>query len=166
MPDLVSFFLNSSSQTILYDTIEISHPTFSKVYRIVRNARKGISAKIETGLTVPFDYYPIKVSRTGSNGTLDQSFTFTVGDVGTVINDEIQRCIEADTLGVKPLCIYRAYRSDDLTGPVYGPITLEISDIPMSDEGFLFQAEPWKANVNSTGEIYTLARFPGLRGFL
>lgn len=166
MPDLVSFFLNSSSRVILYDTVEISHPSFSKVYRIVRNSRRGLSAQIEGGTPVLFEYYPIKVSRSGSNGTLDQAFTFTVGSVGNLIGDEIERCIEDDTLEIKPLCIYRAFRSDDLSAPIYGPITLEITDIPITDKGFTFQAKPWQANINATGEIYTLGRFPGLRGFL
>lgn len=166
MPDIVSFFLHSSSRVIMYETLEISHPSFSKTYRIVRNSRLGLEATLETAETVQFDYYPINITKAGSNGTLDQSFSFSVGDVGNLIGDEIERCIIADTLLTKPIAVYRAFRSDDLTAPMYGPVRLEINDIPATDEGFSLQASPWQPNVNATGEIYTLTRFPGLRGFL
>ncbi len=166
MSDLAEFFLNSPSRVILFETVQISHPSFSKIYRIVRNARFGITATIEGASIVTFDYYPMKIETTGSNGTLDQSFRFTVGDLGSLIHDEIDRVAAAETFSTKPVVVYRAYRSDDLTLPIYGPIMLEITNMPINHEGFTFEAKPYQANANSTGEIYTLDRFPGLRGFL
>lgn len=166
MTALSQFFLNSPSRVILYETVQISHPNFSKIYRIVRNARFGITAKIEDDSFVAFDYYPMKIETTGSDGSLDQKFKFTVGDLGTIIDDELDRIAAADSFTTKPQVIYRAYRSDDLTAPIYGPFYLEITVIPKTVDGFTFEATPIQINQNTTGEIYTLSRFPGLRGFL
>ncbi len=166
MADLVDFFLNADSRIILFETVEISHPDFSKVYRIVRNSRFGINAKIESGDTVPFEYYPIRIKRNGSSNDLEQSFEFTVGDLGDIVQKEIERVEAADSFQTNPQVIYRAYRSDDLDNMVIGPEFLSITELPMTEEGFSFIATPPKANVATTGEIYTLARFPGLRGFL
>lgn len=166
MPTLEEFFLNTPSRIMLYETVEISHPSFSQVFRLVRNARFGINAKLETGSFAQFDYYPLKVEKTGSNGSLDQVFRFTVGDLGTLIHDQIENVTAADTFSIKPLVVIRSYRSDDLETMVYGPIKLEITTIPMNHEGFTFEAKPYQVNQNSTGEIYTLTRFSGLRGFI
>lgn len=166
MPTLEEFFLNSPSRVIRYETVEISHPSFSQVYRIVRNARFGINAKIETGSTVAFVYYPLQIETTGSNGTLDQSFRFSIGDLGSLVHGELENVIADDTFDIKPQVVYRAYRSDDLDHILYGPIKLELTSIPVNHDGFTFEAKPWQANQNTTGENYTLGSFPGLRGFL
>lgn len=166
MPDLVEFFLNSPARVVLLETVEISHPSFSQVYRIVRNSRFGIDVKLETGASAHFQYYPIRIIKNGSNGNLDQSFQFTVGDVGDIVHDELARVTADDSYNIKPTVLYRAYRSDDLTAPVHGPVRLEITAIPVTREGFAFNAQPYQANISTTGEIYTLTRFPGLRGFL
>jgi hypothetical protein len=166
MSSYEEFFLNSKARTVLLETVEISHPSFTQVYRIVRNARQGITAKIETDVFVDFQYYPMRIETTGSNGTLDQSFKFTVGDLGEIIQTELDAIEADDTHHIKPLCIYRAYRSDQLDQAVYGPIVLEISSIPVNRDGFAFEAKPYQANANATGEIYSLNRFSGLRGFL
>lgn len=166
MPSYSEFFLNTPSRIIELETLEISHPSFSKVYYIVRNARLGISAKLESGSTVVFDYYPLIIGRAGSNGTLDQSFKITLGDLGELIPAEIDRCLDADTMGIKPSLVYRSYRSDDLENILVGPLHLQISEMPMTREGVSFEAKPPTLNMNTTGEIYTLERFPGLRGFL
>lgn len=166
MPNLEEFFLNSKSKVAMFDTLQISHPSFSKTYFIVRNSRKGLTATLENSSIAVFEYYPFRMEKTASSGNLDQSFKFTFGELGSLIHNEIDAVREADTFNVKPVVIIRGYRSDDLSGPVYGPLKLEISQIPINKKGFAFEAKPWQPNVNGTGEIYTLSRFPGLRGFL
>lgn len=50
--------------------------------------------------------------------------------------------------------------------PVFGPITLEVTDINFSKEGATFSAKPKLFNRTRTGEYYIVERFPMLRGFL
>lgn len=67
---------------------------------------------------------------------------------------------------VNPRLRYRAYRSDDLSRPIYGPINLDIDAITMKRDGSNFTAKAPSLNYARTGEVYDLDRFPGLRGFL
>lgn len=136
MPDLTSFFLNSSVRIALLETVEISHPAFSKVYRIVRNSRFGIRARLETAEWVDFEFYPIRIKKNGSSSDLEQSFQFTIGDLGDIVQKELQNVEEADDFLTKPVVIYRAYRSDDLANTIIGPEILEITEMPVTEEGF------------------------------
>lgn len=166
MSAYLEFFLNAPSRIVQLETISIYHPSFSKTYYIVRNARLGIRARLESSAYVDFEYYPLAINKAGSNGTLDQVFKITLGDLGDLIPKEIDRCVADDTLNIKPDLVYRAYRSDDLDTILVGPIRLQISEIPMTREGAAFEAKPHVVNMTTTGELYTLERFPGLRGFL
>ena len=67
---------------------------------------------------------------------------------------------------VRPIVKYRTYRSDDLTQPIFGPVTLEIATLAMTREGASFDARAPSLNVNRTGEVYSLTRFPMLRALL
>ena len=160
------FFLNSKSSVVQLELMEISHPNFTKVYRVVRNAVKGVSVTLETGAVVAFDYYPMRIENNGSKDDLDQSFTVTLGDLGEVLPKELDSVAAAGGYGVKPVVTYRTYRSDDLTKPLFGPVVLEVESFAFNREGSTFTAKAPSLNINKTGELYKLERFPMLRGFL
>lgn len=160
------FFLNSKSSIVQLELMEISHPNFTKVYRIVRNAVKGITVTLETGASASFDYYPMRIENNGSKDDLDQSFTITLGDLGEVLPKELDSVASAQGFDVKPVVTYRTYRSDDLTSPLFGPVLLEVESFAFNREGSTFTAKAPSLNVNKTGELYKLERFPMLRGFL
>lgn len=166
MSDYSEFFLNTPARVVQLELLEIFHPSFSKIYRIVRNDRKGITVTLETGEVVAFQYYPLKITKSNTDDTLDQIFQIAIGDLGELIPNEIDRVLEAGTSNIKPTLFYRVYRSDDLTVPLLGPLRLEIIELPMSRDGSSFAAQAPSVNRNQTGEIYDLTRFPGLRGFL
>ena len=66
----------------------------------------------------------------------------------------------------RPTVVYRAFRSDDLSRPIFGPVTLEIAAITMKREGSSFEAKAPSFDLNRTGECYGILRFPGLRSFI
>jgi len=160
------FFLNSRSNIVHLETLEISHPNFTKIYRVVRNSVNGLTAKLENGSTVVFDYYPLKIENAGARDDLDQVINISIGDLGEIIPSEIDSVSQANSFSTKPIIIYRTYRSDDLNSPLFGPITLEVSSFSFTREGASFEARAPSLNVAKTGEIYKLDRFPMLRGFL
>lgn len=314
MSNYSQFFLNSSSAVVQFETIEISHPKFSKIYRIVRNAINGITATLEDLSSVTFDYYPLKITPTGSDNDLDQTLQVQFGDLGDILPKEldlvfgpfgpsvanpsfdedtaipptgwalsgvptlsydastghtnsaikivktgpgtagIKQTIDANSapgisytvsawcksigggtglLGLlfldssntvitnvsqnttntvwtklsivavapagtasvvlqllgaagtvtvefddvaayltsivpieKPVLIYRTYRSDDLTAPLFGPERFEIDNMAFQKEGATLQCTAPRLNLNQTGEVYAMDRFPMLRGFL
>ena len=308
------FFLNAASNIIQFETVEIAHPNFSTVYRIVRNNVAGLTATLEDSSTGVFTYYPLKITPSGSYNDMDQTLQVSFGDLGQILPQELDRLI-ADTqqtvfegallgawcdgsgnlllppflignggqfyvprqattlqLGVcdsfffdnggnfsvtinggapfnvsgltrlydyvagvkndaypysptsstgpvvkavtpgtllqltasgivaisgtdnvgplgdvllpagvpgtyvprpslpktytKPTLLYRTFRSDDLSGVLYGPIAFEIVSVAFKLEGATLQCNAPRLNLVSTGERYALDRFPMLHGFI
>jgi hypothetical protein len=162
-----NFFLNSPSSVVQLETLQISHPSFSQTYWIVRNAMEGMKAYLEDTTTLQtFTYYPLGISRAGASDDLDQVLTITLGDLGQMIPQEIDRCVAAGTMGTRPVLVYRGYRSDNVNKPIDGPYTYEITTLGLAKTGATIKAGAPRLNLNLTGETYRMDRFPMLRGFL
>jgi hypothetical protein len=167
MSAYASFFLNSPSSVVHLETLQISHPSFSQTYWIVRNAMNGITATLEDGVTVQaFTYYPLSISASGATDNLDQTLTINLGDLGTMIPQEIDRCIAAGTMGTRPVVTYRVYRSDSLGAPIDGPFIFQVKPLASKKKQQTITASAPSLNLNMTGETYQMNRFPMLRGFL
>ena len=164
--DFVAFFLDGKADEALFETLEFSHSNFSKTYRFVRNAASGITATLEDLSVVTFDYLPMLIKSIGSRDNLDSAYQITFGDVGEVLPTEFDLIAAASGFGEKPIIKYRAYKSNDLTSPLYGPLILEGTSFSFDRQGAQFEASAPSLNINETGESYTTARFPMLRGFL
>ena len=166
MPSYVEYFLNSPSSVVQLDLLEISHPAFTQTYRLVRNAVHGVTVTLETAEEAEFVYRPMRIAPLGSGDDLEQALKIDIGDLGEILPTELDAVAAEQMMSVKPTVVYRTYRSDDLTAPLLGPIRLEISNISFSREGASFEARAPSLNINRTGEVYRLERFPMLRGFL
>lgn len=166
MTTYAEFFLKSKSSVVQLETLEISHPDFTKVYRVVRNAVQGVTVTLENNSSATFDYYPLAIENAGVRDDLDQAITINLGDLGEVLPKELDEIASNDGFAIKPTVVYRTYRSDDLTRPLFGPVLLEVTSFAFNREGSTFEAKAPSLNVNKTGERYKLDRFPMLRGFL
>lgn len=165
MTALTEYYLGSRRDVVKLELLEISHPSFTKTYRIVRNARKGITATID-GVPHAFEYYPLRIRQLGSGDDMDQSIGVDLGDLGDILPTEIDAVFADDAATTKPMLRYWAFRSDDLTIPLLGPVVLEITTLAFKREGASFEAHAPYLNRNRTGEVYSLTRFPMLRGTL
>lgn len=165
MSSYTEFFLSSPARVVQLDLLEISHPNFSKTYRIVRNKVGGVTATID-GSPQDFEYYPLTVTPNSDRGDLDYALQIQLGDLGELIPAELDNIAAADGWNTKPGVRYWTFRSDDLTSPLFGPISLEVAVFPMTREGVSFVASAPALNSNRTGEMYLPSRFPGLAGFL
>lgn len=166
MSQLSQFFLGSSLSLYQYDLLEISHPNFTQTYYIVRNAMRGLVVTHEGGVG-PFTYvyYPMRLTPAGNGNDLGQSINIVLGDLGDIIQKEVEAVTVANGMNTRPVCKFRTYRSDILSFPLSGPLVLEISAITTADEGNSFEAHAPKLNNSRTGQIYDLDTFPMLRGF-
>lgn len=162
----LEYFLDSDSSIALLETIEISHPSFTQTYRKVRNHTDGIEVTLETSEVAFFEYYPLAINQLGDQADLDTGIRIDFGDLGEVLPKEIISVRAAGTTDIKPTVLYRAYRSDDLSSPLIGPLRYEITNINFTREGASFEATAPYANMNKTGESYNITRFFMLRGFL
>jgi hypothetical protein len=166
MSTYASFFLDSGADEFQYELLEISHPDFTQTYYIVRNAKNGLTVTHEDSTSHDYDYYPVAIKQAGTNDDLDQKLSITFGDLGQILPTELDAIFSADSLGIKPILKYRTYRSTDLSVPLFGPLRFELSNLSFTDEGVSFDATAPKLNQLATGELYTMKRFPMLKGFL
>lgn len=171
MSNYSQFFLNSSSSVVQLELLEISHPSFSQVYRIVRNAISGVTVHLEDASVHVFDYYPVKIVPTGTSDDLEQMLQIQFGDLGQIVPLEVDRVLLTISGGlptstIKPVVLYRTYRSDDLSAPLAGPYRFQVNNVAFQREGATLQCTAPRLNLNRTGEIYSMDRFSMLRGFL
>lgn len=167
MSDYSEYFLNSRADVVQLELMEVTHPNFTETFRIVRNARDGITVDISPSeLAVPFQYYPAQIEPSGARNDLDSGIKVSFGDVGEVLAPQIDAVAAAGGFQTKPALRYWTYRSDVLSAPIFGPLTLEIPTLAFDEDGATFEAKAPAANSTKTGERYTLIRFPMQRGFL
>jgi|ERR1051326_639376 hypothetical protein len=167
MPDYTQFFLNSPSNIVQLETIEVSHPSFSKIYRYVRNAINGIAnVTLEDASVVSFDYGAMKLRPAKASDDLDYALKVDFADLGQIVPQELDNVNAAGTFMTKPVFKYRTFRSDDFSAPLFGPLVLAVNNLAFTKEGVGFDAQAPKINISSTGELYTTNRFPMLKGFL
>lgn len=166
MSAYTEYFLNSNSSVVQLELLEISHSAFTQSYYVVRNAVNGVTVTLETLVNQAFEYYPLKITPVGAKDDLDQFLRIDLGDLGEVLPTELDAVSNALGFSEKPVVKYRTYRSDDLTAPLLGPWVLEVDTFNFNREGSSFEAKAPSLNINRTGELYKIARFPMLRGFI
>jgi len=163
-------YASAPCSSIIYHTLEIYHPSFTVPIRVVRD-NITLTATLEASaprnaseavnfLGYQFDLTPPEVSTSGV-----PQCTVEIDNVSR----EILAQIELAVAGGAPDLItitYRAFLSDDLTGPQNDPpLTLTVSDITANvfrisaTAGF-----PNLANKRFPSQEYTSERFPGLIG--
>lgn len=167
MTAYAEYFLNSRSDVVQLELIAVDHPDFTQPYRFVRNASAGVTVDLAPDdLAVDFAYYPARIEQLGARDDLDSSIRIDLGDLGEIIPAEIDAVAEAGGFLTKPSVTYWVFRSDDLSAPMYGPLSLEAPTFSFNHEGCSFEARAPALNSNKTGERYTLDRFPMLAGWL
>lgn len=166
MGDLNAFFFNTKANIVQLELLEISHPNFSTTYYIVRNKVGGVTVTHEDATSHAYIYYPLRITSQAAKDDLDSSLQIDLGDLGELFPTEIDNVVSASGFANKPVVKYRTYRSDDLTQPLSGPLILEAKRFSHNEQGLSFEASAPQVNVNKSGEIYYLDRFPMLRGFL
>ena len=163
----IDFFFGAPMSVAEIQTLEISQPSFSQVWRLQSSYRNGFRAKLETGEQVQFQYVPMRLKPLEERADLDFGLTVTLGDLGEILPDEIARARAAGTLRTTPpKVVYRAYRSDDTERPMFGPVVLEAKQIARGEDGARFDAIAPQVNVSKTGIIYRSDVYPMLLGFL
>ena len=124
MSDYTSFFLNASSGVVALECIEVSHPSFSKIYRYVKNDEDGIMA---AGLS--YAYQPMSIKRNNVTNDLDQVVSVTFADLDDELIKEIMKIRTGANSKVRPKFVYKVFRDDDLSTPMIQLQTLEIATV-------------------------------------
>lgn len=166
MTSLAEYYLNSDRSVAEIDCIELSHPSFSKTFRHVRNVVQGVTVRHEDGQNYDYEYGPIVLGFLPSEESLDFGINVQLGDVGEIFAQEMDRIKLADNFLTVPIFTYRVYRSDNLLEALYPPIILEAKNFASTRQGVAYEARPQNISTVGTGIDYNLNDFPTLRGFL
>ena len=161
----IDFYMKSQSSVTELETLEISHPDFSEVFRVTFNDALGFEALDENGNEVFYQYVPMNFKGSTLSTNLDYALEITFGDLGTLIQKQLDRVEENDSWHINPTVIYRSYRSDRLDYPMRGPIFLEIGDYTYNKGGFAFKAQAPDLKQPGTGMLFSLENFPTLLAY-
>ncbi|ENV94145.1 hypothetical protein F937_03549 [Acinetobacter calcoaceticus ANC 3680] len=163
--EYAKFFLNRKVDIYQLECIELSHPSFLNIYRVVRNDDRGVYVQHkEGGGQVFYEYLPMSIQRSGMLGDLDQTLTVSVSGLGDILPDEFERALEGQFADVKPTVNYRLYSSDNLNTPIHYLLGLQLAGVSMNHKAVTFKAESPRLNISKTGDIFSLDRFSGLKG--
>ncbi|USA54572.1 hypothetical protein NDN13_05090 [Acinetobacter sp. C32I] len=159
MADYTSFYLNASSGIVPLECIEISHPSFSKVFRYVKNDSDGIVAEGQN-----YVYQPMSIKRNNVSNDLEQTLSLTIADMDDELALAVSAIRESAYPTVKPECKFKLFRDDDLTSPMTQLQTLEIPTISKDSSGLVtFDAQAPQLNSVKTGQTYSIEDYPLLR---
>ena len=146
-----------------FETVEITHSLLSKRYLIVRG-NEQLTATLETGETVTFEPSPMEATDAANSDDLDQQASFTLPDVGNLLDDEMQN-IPLDNQEW-PVFTFRRYVSTDLSYPCVGPITYDLQSLSQSKGVFTADVGVPRLNERPTGILATPTDIPLLKGLL
>lgn len=146
-----------------FETVEITHSLLSKRYLIVRG-NEPLTATLETGEVVTFEPSPMESTDAANSNDLDQQASFTLPDVGNLLDDEMQN-IPLDNQEW-PVFTFRRYVSTDLSYPCVGPITYDLQSLSQSKGIFTADVGVPRLNERPTGILATPTEIPLLKGLL
>lgn len=144
-------------------TVEITHSLLSKRYLIVRGTSE-LTATLETGETVIFEPSPMNTVNAANNSDLDQQASFTLPDVGNVLDDEMSRIPLSNQEW--PVFTFRRFISTDLSAPCDGPVSYDLQALSQSKGIFTADVGVPRLNERPTGLLATPTDIPLLRGIL
>lgn len=146
-----------------FETVEITHSLFSKRYLLVVGTT-DLTATLETGETVTFEGVPMEVKDGGNNNDMDQQASFTLPDVGNLLDEEMARIPLSDE--ESPVFTFRGFVSTDLSYPARGPVSYNLQSISQSKGVFTADVGVPRLNERQTGILMTPQEIPLLRGVL
>lgn len=153
--------LNSQPENETYfETIIISHSKISKTHYLVFDSAP-LAAKLITGEEVTFLPANISATNAQNSNDLDQQASFTIGDENNELDDELDRIPLGDKEDI--IVGYGVYVSTGLDAPAEF-IEYTVKAIPQKLGTFTLQCGAPNLNQNETGEVFSLDRFPMLRG--
>lgn len=144
-------------------TVQISHSLLSKTYYLVKGT-SDLTATLETGDTVTFEATPMEETSASNNSDLDQQASFTLPDVGNILDDEMSKIPFDNTEW--PVFTFRRYVSTDLSYPCEGPITYDLQSLSQAKGIFTADVGVPRLNERPTGILATPQEIPLLKGLL
>lgn len=151
---------------IVYATLELWHPSFSVPVRAVTGVYSNMNFTLEGGAprnggqSVTFSAIPFRADWPEVSERTPPQIKVTIDNVAR----ELAPVLEGALAYRGDLqALYREYRSDQLTAPCYGPITLVVKKVTVTGASVIGVAQIVNlANRKFPYKTYTLTEFPSL----
>jgi hypothetical protein len=162
--ELRRFLASAPQSKHAIQVISISHSAMSQEYNLWTEPYAG-EVTTEDDIVIEPQPTNIAIKLAGTPAHLDQAFDISISTVASpsVFRAEMDR-IPLDTTE-RIVVVYREYLSDNLEEP-QAVATLQVESIGYTRGAAVITAASPRLNVTRTGELYTLKRFPMLRGFI
>lgn len=159
MADYYSFYLNSSGGVVPLECVELSHPSFPKIFRYVKNDMDGIIAGGQS-----YFYQPMSIKRNNVTNDLDQTIALTLADMDDEFAKAVAGIHSSPYPHVKPSCVFKIFRDDELDTPMTQLQILEVPTVSKDSTGLVtFDAQAPELNSVKTGRTYSIEDYPLLR---
>lgn len=160
MTDYTAFFLDATAGVVSLECVEISHPSFVKVFRYVKNDINGVTAEGNF-----YAYQAMSIKRSNVSNDLEQKMSLTIADMDDDLSSAVRAIRESSYSKVRPSFKFKIFRDDDLSSPMVALQTLEIESVSKDSTGQVtFEAKAPGLNDVGTGMVYSIEDFPLLRG--
>lgn len=131
-PKLAKIYASAPLDDEAYETMELRHPRFSRVWYITSNP-VIFKATLEDGTTVvDFDPIPFTVRLPGNEHGGRQDLQISISNVDRVFIDELEMANALPTSRID--IVYRVFAKSDLSAPAATPIRLSITDVQANNE--------------------------------
>lgn len=163
--DIIAALIKGDAYEMRCDTVTLSHSAWSESLNFTRNYVPGGVLSYDG---VDYVYVPFTISRAGQDGNLEQTWSITLQDLNTIVQ-QYEDQIPIDSTEYIQIEI-RTLSYDKRTGAVTlleGPYVTDTDSVDYdnttSASGAQITAKAERVNVNGTGMKMTPARFPTLR---
>ena len=157
---------------MIYATLELRHAAFvdgaeAFAIRVVTGIDEDMSftleddAPLNPGEEVEFKAVPFSADKPEFEEGKTPETRIVVDNVAREMTPHLEAAVQ---LRSDMTATYREYRSDDLSGPCYGPVTFTVKQVKVNGtrvEGMARIDD--LANRKFPNKVYTLTEFPGLR---
>lgn len=157
---------------VIYDTIELIHPAFVNLgtpfsIRAVGGSPTPVMLTLESGAlldpdtSVEFSAIPFSTEFPEFTDGKTPEVPLVIDNVAREIIPYLETAVQ---FRADMVAIYRQYRSDDVMGPCYGPITFQVRQVKVSGTRVTGTLRVDNlANKKFPNKVYTIGEFPGLQ---
>ena len=151
-----------------FRTIELYHPSFSQIYRFVKDFEDQTltlesTAPRNPNADVLFTAISMEINEPSETQDTEQTLRINLGAIGGEVETAISQIVGEDYLTPIDL-VYRKYYSGDLSTPVV-VLILNVSNVNFEGYEIVnFTGEDIDFANKQSGELYTLERFVALEG--
>lgn len=155
------YFENISKDTVVIDTLELSHSKFTTIYRICRD-KKDNDFRLEDGTIQTFKSVNLTLSTPKFNNEVNNVLNFSID----IINFEIVQSLDnilKDFNDEKIKIVYRTYEKNNKNYPVIGPLIFETSAFQIKKNSLTISAKTHEfVNLKWPNLRFTKELFPGI----